>query len=399
MEMDQPRYSQMVRTNRFELIYKKWKERKLTQAEAGERLEMSERTFRRYVVRYEEQGKQGVLDRRLGKPSPRRASREEVSSVVALYRDCYPNRNIRHFYEAYEETHGGVRGYSWVKRCLQDAGAVPRGRRRGPHRELRERRGQEGEMIHQDASTHRWVPQEVWDLVVTMDDATGRIYSAFFVAQEGTQSSMRGVRDVLESKGIFTSFYSDRGSHYWSTARVGERVDKENPTQFGRAMKELGIERIPGCSPEARGRSERMFKTLQGRLPAELCERGIVDMEEANKFLSVCFVEDLNRRFAVGAREEGSAFVPLLGVGLEDILCLKHPRVVGNDNCVRYKGMSLQVPPVKDRYHFVRAKVIVHEYGDGRMAVVHEGRRKLGVYDRGGNLVEQTKEIRKAAAG
>ena len=171
--MNQPRYLQMVRTNRFELVYKRWKERKLTQAEAGERLEMSERTFRRYVVRYEEEGKQGVLDKRLGKPSPRRASQQEVSRVVALYRDCYSNRNIRHFYEAYEEVHGGARGYSWVKRCLQDAGVVPRGKRRGPHRELRERKRQEGEMIHQDASTHRWVCGETWDLVVTMDDATG----------------------------------------------------------------------------------------------------------------------------------------------------------------------------------------------------------------------------------
>ena len=397
--MNQPGYLQMVRTNRFELIYQRWKKRKLTQAEAGEQLEMSERTFRRYVVRYEEEGKQGVLDRRLGKASPRRASQEEVSSVVEMYRDCYPNRNIRHFYEAYEEIHGGTRGYSWVKRCLQDAGAVPRGRRRGPHRELRERKGQEGVMIHQDASTHRWVCGEVWDLVVTMDDATGRIYSAFFVVQEGTWSSLRGVRDVLESKGIFSSFYSDRGSHYWNTPKAGGRVDKENLTQFGRAMRELGIVMIPGYSPEARGRSERMFKTLQGRLPVELEEQGIVEMREANRYLLESFVDDFNRRFAMAAREEGSAFVPLLGVGLEDILCLKHQRVVGNDNCVRYKGMSLQIPAVGDRAHFVRAKMVVHEYEDGSMAVVHEGKRKLGIYDREGNLVEEVEQRRKVASG
>ena len=397
--MNQPRYLQMVRTNRFELVYKRWKERKLTQAEAGERLEMSERTFRRYVVRYEEEGKQGVLDKRLGKPSPRRASQQEVSRVVALYRDCYSNRNIRHFYEAYEEVHGGARGYSWVKRCLQDAGVVPRGKRRGPHRELRERKRQEGEMIHQDASTHRWVCGETWDLVVTMDDATGRIYSAFFVAQEGTWSSMRGVRDVLEREGIFSSFYSDRGSHYWNTPKAGGRVDKENLTQFGRAMKELGIVMIPGYSPEARGRSERMFKTLQRRLPAELEERGITEMREANKYLLESFEDDFNRRFSVAAAEEGSAFVPLLGVGLEDILCLKHQRVVGNDNCVKYKGMSLQIPPVGDRAHFVRAKVVVHEYEDGSMAVVHEGKRRLGFYNREGNLVEEVEQRRKVASG
>ena len=397
--MDQPRYLQMVRTNQFERVYGRWKERKLTQAEAGAALEMSERTFRRYVVRYRQGGREGLLDKRLDRASPRRASIKEVSEVVGLYADRYPRRNVRHFYEAYKERHGGVRSYSWVKRCLQEAGVVPRGRRRGPHRELRERKEQEGMMIHQDASTHMWVPGKVWDLVVTMDDATGRIYSAFFVAQEGTWSSMRGVRRVLEDKGIFSSFYSDRGPHYWNTPKAGGRVDKENLTQFGRAMRELGVVMIPGYSPEARGRSERMFGTLQGRLPAELEELGITDMEEANRYLEESFVEDFNRRFAVEAREEGSAFVPLLGVGTEDILCLKHQRVVGNDNCVRYKGMSLQIPPVGDRAHFVRAKVMVHEYPDGRMAVVHERKRKLGVYDREGNLVEEAEVMRRAAAG
>ena len=397
--MCQSRYLQMVRTNQFERVYRRWKERKLTQVEAAAALEMSERTFRRYVVRYREEGMQGLLDRRLGKPSPRRGREEEVAEVVALYGDHYRGRNIRHFYEAYSERHGGRRSYGWVKSRLQEAGVVARGRRRGPHRELRERRGQEGEMIHQDASTHGWVPGKVWDLAVTMDDATGRIYSAFFVAQEGTWSSMRGVREVLLKRGIFASFYSDRGPHYWNTPSAGGKVDKENPTQFGRAMAELGVVMIPGYSPEARGRSERMFRTLQGRLPAELEERGIVDMEEANRYLEGSFVEDFNRRFAVEAREEGSAFVPLLDVGLEDILCLKHKRVVGNDNCVRYKGMSLQIPPVGDRAHFVRAKVMVHEYPDGRMAVVHERRRKLGVYDREGNLVEEAEVMKRAAAG
>ena len=198
--------------------------------------------------------------------------------MVALYRDRYPRRNARHFYEVYKGTHGGGRSYSWVKNRLQEAGMVSRGRRRGPHRELRERKEQEGMMIHQDGSTHRWVPEEQWDLIVTMDDATGWIYSAFFVAQEGTWSSFRGVGDVLLSKGIFSSFYSDRGSHYWNTPKAGGRVDKKNLTQFGRAMKELGVVTIPGYSPEARGRSERMFKTLQGRLPAELAELGIVDI-------------------------------------------------------------------------------------------------------------------------
>ncbi len=204
---------------------------------------------------------------------------------------------------------------------------------------------------------------------------------------------------MLESEGIFTSLYSDRGSHYWNTPKAGGRVDKDNPTQFGRAMEELGVVMIPGYSPEARGRSERMFRTLQGRLPQELREAGITRMEEANEFLADKFIAAFNEKFSVPAREEGRAFVPLLGVGTEDILCLKHRRVVGNDNCVRYGGMSLQIPPVRDRAHFVRAKVVVHEYEDGSMGVFHEGKRRLGSYDREGNLVEESEERRKVATG
>ena len=383
--MDQTRFVQRVRMNQFERVYQRWEEKKLTQAEAAAQLGVTERTFRRYTVRYRNEGMQGLLDRRLGAVSHNRASPRESSEVVALYKGLYPDRNVVHFYEAYTERHGGRRCYNWVKNCLYRAGVARRPRGGGVHRQRRERKEQAGVMIHQDASTHRWVPEEVWDLVVTMDDATGEIYSAFFVWEEGTWSSFRGVRDVLESRGIFTSFYSGRGPHYWSTPVAGERVDKDNPTQFGRAMGELGVVMIPGYSPEARGRSERMFGTLQGRLPAELCERGIMEMEEANRFLAESFVEDFNRRFMVAAVEEGEAFVPLFDVKLDDILCLKHRRVVGNDNCVRYKGMSLQIPPVKDRHHFVRAKVMVHEYGDGSMSVYH-GKRKVGSYDSCGRL-------------
>ncbi len=383
--MDQTRFLQRVRMNQFERVYRRWKHKKLTQAEAAEQLGIGERTFRRYTVRYRDEGTKGLLDRRLGAVSHNRASKQEVSEVVALYKALYPNRNVAHFYEAYKECHGGRRCYNWVKNTLYSAGAARMSRGGGVHRERRERREKAGEMIHQDASTHRWVPGDVWDLVVTMDDATGEIYSAFFVSEEGTWSSMRGVREVLESRGIFLSFYSDRGPHYWSTPEAGGRVDKDNPTQFARAMGELGVVMIPGYSPEARGRSERMFGTLQGRLPAELCERGIVEMEEANRFLEESFIEDFNGRFIVAPAEEGEAFVPLFDARLDDILCLKHRRVVGNDNCVRYKGMSLQIPPVKDRHHFVKAKVMVHEHSDGSMSVYH-GKRRLGRYDKEGRL-------------
>ena len=386
--MNRTELMQKIRTMQFEQIYRKWKDKKLRQTDAAQILNMSDRTFRRYVVRYENEGKEGLRDKRIERPSPRKASVEEVEEVECLYRERHMGRNVAHFYEAYTQRHGGRRSYNWVKSCLHAAGLAAPSRRRGPHRQLRERRPRVGMMIHQDASTHRWVDGEVWDLVVTMDDATAEIYSAFFVAQEGTWSSMRGVREVLESRGIFSSLYSDRGSHYWNTPKAGGRVDKENPTQFGRAMRELGILMIPGYSPQARGRSERMFGTLQGRLPQELREEGITEMEEANEFLADKFIKGFNEKFSVEAGEEGSAFVPLFDAGVDDILCLKHPRVVGNDNCVRYGGKSLQIPAVKDRYHFVRAKVMVHEYCDGGMAIYH-GKRRVGSYDSEGRLKKE----------
>ena len=125
-------------------------------------------------------------------------------------------------------------------------------------------------MIHQDGSTHAWVEGKIWDLIITLGDATSEIYSGFFVDEEGTASRFRGVSDTLKKHGLFSSFYSDRGSHYWHTPVAGGKVDKANLTQFGRALHQLGIQMIAAYSPQARGRSERMFKTLQARLPKEL---------------------------------------------------------------------------------------------------------------------------------
>ena len=387
-----------IRTMQFEKVYNKWKAKRITQREGSELLGMSERTFRRYVVRYEVQGVEGLRDRRVGRVSPRRACEEEIRALETLYRERYSGRNVRHFYEAYREDHGGRRSYSWVKGCLRCSGLVKRVKRYEPHRERRERKPKEGIMLHQDASLHFWVKEEQWDLVITMDDATGEIYSAFFVPQEGRWSSMRGVKEVVERKGLFASLYTDRGSHYWTTPKAGGDVDKENLTQFGRAMAELGITMIVGRSPQGRGRCERAFRTLQGRLPRELAERGVTKMEEANEFIEEKFLAAFNRKFMTEPLEEVSAFVPLLGVELDDILCVKEQRVVGNDNCVSYKGICLQIPPVKDRNHFVRARVMVHEYSDGRMGVFH-GERRLGTYGREGRLTDYEQEGSEKPAG
>jgi hypothetical protein len=228
-----------------------------------------------------------------------------------------------------------------------------------------------------------------------MDDATSEIYSAFFVDEEGTMSTFRALNEVIVRHGLFCSLYVDRGSHYWHTPQAGGKVDKSNPTQVGRALNQLGIELIAAYSPEARGRSERMFGTLQNRLPQELRLKGITDIEQANRFLREEYLLEHNKRFALPAEEKNSAFVPWVGDGLGDVLTIQEERTVGNDNTVMYKKLRLQIPSDKHRYHYVKARVRVHEYPDGKLAVFH-GPRKLALYDTGGTLLNLNLEVRAA---
>jgi hypothetical protein len=186
----------------------------------------------------------------------------------------------------------------------------------------------------------------------------------------------------------------DRGSHYWTTPEAGGKVDKVNLTQFGRAMKHLGIDMIAAYSPEARGRSERAFATHQGRLPKELALAGITDMDAANRYLRDVYRLAFNAEFAQPPREDGSAFVPFLGGSLGDILCEHFERTVGKDNCVRFEGLTLQIPSDRHRCHYVKAKVHVHRYQDGTLAVFH-GPRQLAAYDAQGTYKQP--EIQDAA--
>jgi hypothetical protein len=376
---------------RFEEAYDGWRDQRLTQEEAAQLLGVCDRTFRRYIDRYEEEGLAGLVDKRLEQVSHHRAPVDEVLALEAVYRERYDGWNVQHFFERYRNEHQGQRSYTWVKQRLQDGGLVKTGKRKGRHRQRRERAPLAGMMIHQDGSTHQWVPGQTWDLIVTMDDATSEVYSGFFTDEEGTWSSFRGVRETLENQGLFSSFYSDRGSHYWHTPQAGGAVDKKRPTQFGRALEQLGITMIAAYSPQARGRSERLFRTVQDRLPKELALAGISDMAAANRFLVEHFWPAFNRRFQVEAAETGGAFVPLLGIALDDILCLRAERTVRRDNCVSYQGKVLQIPQVQGRCHYVKATVQVHEYGDGGMAIFH-GPRKLAVYEADGTLVTQAAE-------
>ena len=378
---------QEVRRMRFEELYTRQQRRELTMTEAADILGITERTFRRWSDRYEAEGAAGLADRRLGRASARAAPVDEVLQMVTLYETRYTGWTVKHFHERWHEDHGGTRSYTWTKNRLQRAGQVMRAPRRGAHRKKRPRKPLPGMMLHQDGSTHEWVSGCQWDLIVTMDDATSEPYSAFFVDEEGTMSSFQGLREVIEARGLFSSLYTDRGSHYWYTEVTRGKVDKTRLTQVHRALRQLGITLIPAYSPEARGRSERVFRTLQDRLPKELALAGISDMAAANQYLAELFLPAYNRRFAVAAAEPGTAFVPWIGTGLADMLCVQEERVVANDNTVRYQGKSLQIPPDQHRFHYVKVTVRVHAYPDGMLAVFH-GPRCLARYQSNGQMIE-----------
>lgn len=376
-----------TRKMRFEQAYQDWQARRLTQAEAARLLGVHERTFRRYIDRFEDAGLDGLIDKRLAQVSARRAPVDEVLRLEALYRERYDGWNVKHFYSFYRRRHEGTRSYSWVKQTLQARGMVAKAPGRGKHRKRRARTPLPGMLIHQDGSSHEWVRGQWWDLIVTMDDATSEHYSMFFVEEEGTASSLRGVAEVIAHHGLFCSFYSDRGSHYWFTTETGGKVDKHRLTQFGQAMAQLGIEMIPAYSPEARGRSERAFATHQGRLPKELALAGITDMAAANRYLAKVYQPAFNVEFAVKPELAGSAFVPWrAGEDLNDYLCERFERVVGRDNCVQFDNLRLQIPVDRHRRHYVKTRVKVLRHLDGTLSVFH-GPRRLARYLADGQLM------------
>jgi transposase len=377
---------QETRKMHFEEILNLWTESRLTQEEAARMLCVSDRTFRRYIDRYHHGGLDGLLDKRLTQASARKAPVDETMELVKRYQSHHKGWNVSHFHSWYRRD-GGTRSYTWIKNQLQTAKAVPKGKKRGAHRKKRERAPLPGMMLHQDGSTHEWVPGKKWDLIVTMDDATNEHYSMFFTDEEGTASSFAGVKEVILSRGLFCSFYSDRGSHYWHTPEAGGKVDKKNLTQFGRAMHQLGIEMIPAYSPEARGRSERAFSTHQDRLVKELAFFGITEMAEANRYLCECYLPAFNAEFMEPATEQGSGFVPLLNAQIDDILCEHYERTVARNNCISFEGVTLQIPQDQHRCNYITVKVRVHRYPDGSLAVFH-GPRKLANYHPIGQIKE-----------
>jgi transposase len=391
--MERAKVHEGVRRMRFSELLDRQERGELSQIEAAEMLGMSERTLRRWRDRLRDEGPEGLRDRRLGKPSSRRADEAEIDRMLGLYRDRYSDHTVKHFHEQMTKRHGYKLGYTVTKVHLQRAGLVMPAPRRSAHRKKRPRRPLVGMLLHQDASRFAWLPgaAQQHDLVVTLDDATSAIYSAFLVEEEGTASSFQGLCEVVARHGLFCALYTDRGSHYFHTPEAGGKVDRNNLTQVGRALAQLGIEHIPAYSPEARGRSERAFRTLQDRLPKEFRLAGISGIAAANRWLAEVYIPAHNARFAVAPEQSGSAFVQDRAGAWREILCVQEERRVGNDNTVKWRGLCLQLPPNPLRPHFVKATVRVHEYPDGTLAVFL-GPHRLADYDPHGTCIEPKRQ-------
>ena len=380
---------QGVRMIKFLSILSRYEAAEFSHLEAAELLGVGERTFRRWRQRFEDAGEEGLLDRRLGKASGKRVPMDREAEVAALYKARYAGFTAKHFHEHLVRDHGFAWGYTWTKTFLHSRGLLERAERRGAHRRKRPRRPLPGMMLHQDGSRHEWLGgRPALDLIVTMDDATSAILSAFLVEEEGTASTFRALEEVFGRHGLPLSLYTDRGSHYFYTPEADGKVDRTRLTQVGRALEHLGVEHIAAYSPQARGRSERVFHTLQDRLTKELALAGITTIEAADVFIREMYIPAHNARFAVAAEQEGSAFVAIPGVDLGEILCVQEERQVGNDNCVSFNRLKLQIPASPLRAHFVKARVKVRQYHDGTHAIFH-GPRCLGRYDKKGAFTQE----------
>jgi hypothetical protein len=353
---------------------------------------ISPRQMSRLRFAFERFGIGGLRDGRTGKRQPKQIPESVVEEVCRLKREFYSDFSVRHFHEFATEKHQLAVSYTWIKKILQARGLAEKAPGRGKYRRKRERRPMVGMLLHLDASQHTWIPGlPMQDLVVMLDDADGRILYARFVEQEGTVSTLHALQHVLARFGRFCEFYTDRGSHFCRTAEAGEAPAEVQNGQVTRVLKALGIRHILARSPEARGRSERAFRTLQGRLPQELRVAGVRDYAAANVYLDEIFVPDFNRRFTVTPAQAERAFTGLGRLDLDLLLSIQHERVVRKDNTVTFEKLDLQLPTTRERMHFVRCPVLVHEFLNETLGVSFQG-SLIARFDRAGAPLKRTEK-------
>lgn len=354
--------------------------------QAADILGWSPRTLRRWRRRYEQRGYDGLLDRRRGRPSPRRAPLVEVERMLHVYRERYLGFNVRHFHEIARREHRVTLSYSFTRLALQGAGLVKTRRPRGRHFQRREPRACFGELLHLDGSPHAWLallPTARQTMLTVVDDATSRLLYAQLVEAESTETVMGALGEVFGTHGLPLALYTDRAGWAFVTRPAGGPVDKTRLTQVGRALKRLGVEHIPAYSPQARGRSERMNRTRQDRLVNELRVAGIRTVPAANAYLRTRFQPHHNTTFARPPREAASAFVSLGPVELDQILCHEEERTVAKDNTVVLEGVRLQVAKQPGRATCAGLRVLVRRHLDGTYTI-WRGTQRLTQADRSG---------------
>jgi transposase len=348
--------------------------------EAAEVLHLSQRHVRRLCTRFESEGAAAFAHGNRGRPPPWRIPDDLRARVAELADGRYAACNDTHLQELLLRDEGILLSRSSVRRIRRQAGQKPKQRRRPPrHRSRRDRRPQEGMLLQTDGSRHHWFGPDLPEctLLALIDDATGKVTGALFREQEDAQGYFLLLRGALKSHGIPWQLYHDRHSIFENHGKRPWRLQEElkarkEPTQFGRALEELGILSIPSNSPEARGRVERLWRTLQDRLTQELALAGIKDIKAANRFLPG-FLKGFNARFAVRAEEPGLAYRPLQpGLDLERILSFRYERVVARDNSVRLEERLIQIPPGPKRRSYFAAHVWVHEFLDGSLGVWYQ---------------------------
>ena len=338
---------------------------------AADILQMTPRNLRRWRERYERWGYNGLVDQRRC-PSKHRVPMAELERMLQLYRERYAGFNGRHFHEVARREHGITLSYSYVKQALQHAGLLPTRRPRGRHRRRREPRACFGELLHLDGSRHRWlalVPEARATLITVVDDATSALLYAQLWAQETTRAVMSALGHVIRTEGLPMALYTDRAGWAFFTPKATGPVDKTRLTQVGRALHQLGIEHIPAYSPQARGRSERMNRTLQGRLVNELRVGGIRSVEAANRYLRDRYIPQHNATFRRPPRDPAQAFVPVGSIDLDTILCQYDERVIAPDNTVVVGGTVLQIERQPGRRTCAGLRVVIRQHLDGRITV------------------------------
>ena len=345
-------------------------------------LGLSERHIWRILASYRKAGATALAHGNRGCRPTNATSEETRQRVIMLASTRYAGFNHTHLTELLAERDGVTLTRSTVRRLLMDAGIPsPRHRRPPRHRCRRERMPQEGMLVQVDGSHHRWLEERgPWlTLLLGVDDATGKVPYALFRKQEDTEGYFHLMTGIIQQCGIPLAIYSDRHTVFRRARPAGETMEASiandrKPTQFGRAMRELGVTQVFAHSPEAKGRVERANGTFQDRLVSELRLAGAGTLEEANCVLQK-FLPRFNDRFGVPATQPEPAYRPAdPWLDVDGVLCVKERRRVAKDNTVRYYGQTLQIFPGPDRRTYARAHVDVQERLDGQLRVCYQGK-------------------------